>query len=161
MKYLILLLFCVFPLSFAISQECDCHKEFLWMKRTFEENDAGYPWLIEDKGYKTYKKFCDSIEVLTVNANNLLDCEMLLSSWQSFYRKGHIGVGFIDKSNALETTDDSKLSDAEIIDKYSNTEKVAYNEDSYKQYNIQDSLQGIWISNPYVIEIVKDTLNPK
>ncbi len=156
MKNFLVILFIIVHLSSAFSQQCDCHKEYLWMKKTFEENDAGYPWLIKEKGYESYKYFCDSIEILSVNANNVLDCETLLSSWESFYREGHIGVAFLDQAN---TSDDSKLSEIEIIDKYSNAEKVDYNPDSYKQFNVHDSLQGIWTSNPYVIEFVKDTLN--
>jgi len=27
---------------FVYSQECDCYDNYLWMKKTFEENDAGF-----------------------------------------------------------------------------------------------------------------------
>ncbi|MFC0345275.1 hypothetical protein [Epilithonimonas hispanica] len=40
--------------TFTFGQECDCEANFLWAKKTFEENDAGFRYTIEKNGQDTY-----------------------------------------------------------------------------------------------------------
>ena len=43
--------------NFAFSQKkCNCESDFQWMKKTFEENDAGFKYILEKKE-KTLTKF--------------------------------------------------------------------------------------------------------
>lgn len=35
----------------VFAQSCPCEENFKWVKRTFEENDAGFMYVIDKKGY--------------------------------------------------------------------------------------------------------------
>ena len=52
-KLLITLSFLVTTISFG--QNCNCEKNFEWMKKTFEENDAGFQYVLDIKGKQTYE----------------------------------------------------------------------------------------------------------
>lgn len=43
-------------LSCSVNGEtCTCESHFKWVKETFEENDAGYQYIIDKKGQAAYK----------------------------------------------------------------------------------------------------------
>ena len=152
----IIFLILIIP-EFLFSQECNCIDNFSWLKKTFEENDAGYPWIIEKKGLENYQAFCDSIQLIAKKSIDIFECQQILSDWTKYMRKGHIGI-YINMDNS-QKNDDSGLSDAEIIEKYSNTESVLYDSSLINQLEYVDNLQGIWKSDNYIIGIIKDTLN--
>ncbi len=57
-----------------------------------------------------------------------------------------------------------KISDKEIIEKYSNTEKYAIKKNKFYKYinklGNKTGFEGVWISEPYTIGIIKDVTNP-
>ena len=91
-------------------QDCNCENNFEWLKRTFEENDAGYQYTIDKKGQQAYDihnmLFADKIK----SAENFKECTMLLNEWLTFFRLGHIGIeplkelDFSDNSTENEDT---------------------------------------------------------
>ncbi len=88
MKQFTILAICVMYFSTCASQvvtrealnqeeaaQCDCLKNWHWLKETFENNDAGFQWAIDRKGMETYQQFCDSIEVELRKASDIYECE--------------------------------------------------------------------------------------
>jgi len=54
MKNYFSLLFLFFITPFSFSQNCNCDSTFTWLKETFENNDAGFQYAIDQKGIATY-----------------------------------------------------------------------------------------------------------
>ncbi len=44
----------------SYGQTCNCEQNFNWVKKTFEENDAGYQKIIELKGKQVYTSHTNS-----------------------------------------------------------------------------------------------------
>jgi hypothetical protein len=61
-KEILFLLIVIIP-SFGYSQDCNCLDNYKWVKKTFEENDAGFQYAIEQKGQLAYEK------LVTASAN--------------------------------------------------------------------------------------------
>ena len=74
MKQLFLLIMVALP-SLAMAQNCNCEENFNWMRTTFEENDAGYPHIIEQKGIQAYtlhnQLFEDKLKKITLAYSQL------------------------------------------------------------------------------------------
>jgi hypothetical protein len=47
-KEILFLLIVIIP-SFGYSQDCNCLDNYKWVKKTFEENDAGFQYAIEQR----------------------------------------------------------------------------------------------------------------
>ncbi len=76
----------------AQAKTCTCKSNFEWVKKTFEENDAGFRYIIDKKGQRAY----DIHNQLTVKkikaAKSLTECTTALDEWLKFFRSGHIGI---------------------------------------------------------------------
>ena len=72
---IILLLCCCYYQ--ANGQTCTCESNFEWMKKTFEENDAGFQYFIDKKGQDAYD----------YNRKNELyqNCNFFHSKWKKNY----------------------------------------------------------------------------
>jgi len=53
MKRILVLILIVYA-NTGYAQDCDCQEIFDWTKQTFEENDAGFSYIIEQKGEQGY-----------------------------------------------------------------------------------------------------------
>lgn len=153
----LLIFFTLIPL-FIQAQDCDCRSSFNWLKTTFENNDAGYPMVIEEKGIDVYNKFSDSVANVSDNITNDGDCVELLNEWAHFFRKGHVGVSYA--ANASKN------------DKESNNEVKNYNPKTYvidtiklfnqlRQQNSSYGIVGVWEQRSYTMAIVPDTIDSK
>ncbi|WP_120336123.1 S41 family peptidase [Sphingobacterium siyangense] len=84
------------------AQNCNCESNFLWVKKTFEENDAGFQYTISKKGKDAYelhnKMYLEKVKHLSNNQ----ECATLLNQWIRFFRNGHIGVNYIGKTKKAE-----------------------------------------------------------
>lgn len=71
---------------------CDCSEAFRWVKETFEKNDAGFEYAIQQKGMDMYEKHnaVFSAKVKTITESH--ECADVLNEWLKFFRKGHFGV---------------------------------------------------------------------
>ena len=92
-KIIILILTLITLISkVTYGQDCDCKNNFEWVKKTFEENDAGFQYILDKKGQQAYNihntLFADKIK----SAKSLTECTTLLYEWLTFFRSGHIGI---------------------------------------------------------------------
>ncbi|HIP48447.1 MAG TPA: peptidase S41 [Lutibacter sp.] len=141
--YLLLLL-----ISFPIySQNCDCSSNLKWLIETFEKNDAGFHYVIEQKGRNAYELHNKIIMQKLSKISTLKECHQLLIEWTEFFRKGHLGVNLLatdtKKSFGTETFNINQTHFQKRIENLKN--KTGY--------------EGIWVSSPYTIGIVKDDKN--
>ena len=133
--------------SINYAQNCDCSSNLKWLIDTFEKNDAGFQYVIEQKGSNAYELHNKIIEEKLSKISTLKDCHQLLIEWTEFFRKGHLGV------NLLVT--DTKKSFG--------TETFNINQTHFKKHieslKNKTGFEGIWVSSPYTIGIVKDDKN--
>lgn len=146
------LLFILIIVSYgSYAQKCSCEDNFYWLKKTFEENDAGFQYVIDEKGLTEYKNH-NSIFVKKVKKiKELDDCRKVLSDWLLFFRPGHLSLS-VNQENIKKTV--SKI-DPEVG---KNWEKVEIKEDVLKDNLlrvVQPSFEGIWVSGAYTIGVVK------
>ena len=73
-------------------QTCNCESNFEWVKKTFEENDAGFQYIIDKKGQAAYNIHNQLILGKIKVAETLTECIGLLNEWLMFFRSGHIGI---------------------------------------------------------------------
>ena len=73
MKKISLLLLFFIPLS-IFAQKCDCTSVFKWAKNTFEQNDAGFHYILEKKTHKQMKYTVNYYKKVN-NANTAVECE--------------------------------------------------------------------------------------
>ncbi len=137
----------------AITQQdienCNYLENYKWLKETFEKNDAGFEWGIQEKGMDAYKKHCAKIEERIKNAKDVYECRQILNDWGYFFRKGH----FVVQLNYFPKV--------EQVDSPIKTETVAYSLATIKeqQQKYKDPFIGVWYSSPYKVGIVLDTIN--
>lgn len=132
-------------------KSCDCLENWCWVKETFENNDAGAQWIIEEKGLEAYLQFCDSIENELKKADDIYACADIINSWGKFFRKGHFSVRVNNPD--VSTTD----SDIPV-----HVDAVSYTIETVRQQAevSQDPFIGAWAAFPYKIGIVLDTIHP-
>jgi hypothetical protein len=140
MKYLLTILILTIPFA-MYSQECDCELNFKWLKKTFEENDAGFSYVIKEKGNESYKAHNEIFAQKVKNISDQLECAEAMNEWLSFFRLGHLSIKPIVDEYI------SKLSKEKIIEQFKDWEKTNVDIEQFKIYiqsrNIQD-YEGIW-----------------
>jgi hypothetical protein len=155
MTKLILTTLLFFPL-FVFSQNCDCESNFNWVKKTFEENDAGFSYAIEKKGKQAYQNHNEVFIQKVKNIKKSSECTETIYEWLTFFRSGHIAIRNLNqKSNP---SDSNELSNEKIIALYKDSEKVDIDLKEFAKYiesKKEVDYEGIWISEPYKIGIKK------
>lgn len=159
MRILVLLIFFILPF-FAFGQECNCESDFKWVKRTFEENDAGYQYSIRSKGKSTYEKHNTDLKSRVTNVTSRVECNRLLKEWLSFFRSGHIVIRNVNNANGQIA--DNEISNDAIRQKYSGSEKITIDIEEFRKYlKAKESIdfEGIWSIGPYTIGVkrIEDT----
>ena len=124
------------------AQTCTCESNFEWVKKTFEENDAGFQYIIDKKGQAAYNIHNHLMLEKIKTAKTLTECTDLLSEWLKFFRSGHIGV------QQLATTNNALVSEKYKID-FSQFEK-------YISEKKEADFEGIWATGVSKIGIKKD-----
>ena len=76
----------------ASGQNCTCESNFEWLKKTFEENDAGFQYIIDKKGQAAYDAHNQLTFGKITSAKTLPECAVLLQEWLQFFRSLHIGI---------------------------------------------------------------------
>lgn len=79
----------------SFGQKCDCKSIFDWTKKTFEENDAGFEYILNKKGVNAYQIHNNLIFSRLSRVNSPIDCQELVRNWLSFFRKSHLEFHFI------------------------------------------------------------------
>ena len=157
MKNILLVLMALIP-SLAMAQNCNCEENFNWMRTTFEENDAGYPHIIEQKGIQAYtlhnQLFEDKLKQVTSDEA----CIKLLNNWFRFFRNEHIGITFIGEIKGSENIKNEIVENPKKRIDYSDWETIEQNTKDFKNYldaKTTQDLEGIWEFDIYTIGIKK------
>lgn len=151
MKNAILLIAILFGISVQ-AQDCSCTDHFNWVKKTFEENDAGFKFAVDRKGAGAYQKHNEAFAEKVKSITNRDTCLYALYDWLKFFRKGHIDIDVVRDNTQQAPAQPANESKP-------NWEKYKGNEKQVKKYLAgikQDSFEGIWKSEPYTIAIVKE-----
>ncbi|MFZ2283619.1 MAG: S41 family peptidase [Lutibacter sp.] len=140
-------------LTFA--QNCSCADDYTWLKETFEKNDAGFQYVIDQKGEAEYKKHCDIYSEKVKLITDKGECAETLFAWLRFFRKGHLWIG-LNTDN--QSTESNSFDTNKVREQFKNWEIYPYKEKEFNDYisKIKEpGLEGIWTSSPYKIGIRK------
>lgn len=167
MKIINLTILFSFYLSSLFSQdkektECNCKETFLWLKKTFSENDAGYQDVINLKGVDFYNFHTSKIEKQVRKVKDFSTCTKLMNEWLIFFRKGHIGIyPNLDNQNNSNLIQ-NEISDDQIRLKFIDTKIIDFTEEQLKFQLLNkknlDPIEGIWnFGNSYKkIGVIRD-----
>lgn len=99
-----LLVFLVVSYNASFAQQCNCSAAFKWAKTAFEQNDAGFRYILDQKGNEAYKLHNEAFQVKVQKITNPDSCVMAMRSWAKFFRVGHFGfiVNQVKPVNALQ-----------------------------------------------------------
>ncbi|MFT4204312.1 MAG: S41 family peptidase [Chitinophagaceae bacterium] len=147
----LILIIILFTTTFSFAQNCDCKTNFEWVKKTFEENDAGFQYALKVKGEQAYADHNKRISDKVQDAKTLTDCASILNEWSKFFRSGHFGIDInrqTSQTNAVKP--EQQFSDWETY-----TIKI----EDFKKYldkKKTSDYEGIWETEPYKIGIKKE-----
>ncbi len=142
-KFFIFLILLPFTI---LGQECNCKETLDWAKNTFEQNDAGFKYILNKKGEQSYKIhnqfFFDKVNKI----NTHRECEKIVKNWFSFFRKSHIQFEYVGESEPP-----IKKNNAPI--KVKNTNEKIKNSSAYKMHT-----RYLNSSKPFIESLNKNTL---
>jgi hypothetical protein len=140
----------IFITNLSFGQTCDCATNFQWVKETFEKNDAGFQYIIDQKGKDAYEAFNKTIELRASKAKTVAECQAVILDWGHFFRKGHFSFEIINP-NAQQpiVANPDKVDQQEIA----NIDSVQF--EKYINSLTEPTPEGIWVSNPYTVGITK------
>lgn len=149
MKYTFLLPLLLLFAAGAHAQQCNCKTSYEWVKKTFEENDAGYAHILQSKGKEAYalhnRLTLDKVKKIT----DTDDCIKALEDWVRFFRTDHFRFTKTQTAVAAKANASQPLA-----------VKKSHEEMLLLQHYLQDSktlnnLEGIWESDDAKIAIEK------
>lgn len=137
---------------YSWGQTCDCKTNFDWMKKTFEENDAGFQYVIDKKGKDPYELHNKEFETKVQQTKNLEECLDVLYDWMLFFRPSHIGIRNLQVNPASQTG-------VSVAAPVSNWETLSEKEISTFLKQIEKKkkadFEGVWVLDSYTIGIQK------
>ena len=152
MKLIIAILLTLLIPGSIYSQDHTCESDFAWIKKTFEENDAGFQYTIDSKGQQAYDIHNTLMFEKIKSSKTSVECVNLLSEWLAFFRPGHLYV-------QLNQNIPGNQSENILTEKH---ETVDVDIDKFIQ-DIQgkkpSDFEGIWGMSNYVIGIKKENLS--
>ena len=156
MKQNLILLFGI--LHFTVqAQDCDCESNFNWMRKTFEENDAGYTYALSQKEDDAYQAHNEAFVTRVKQIDKMSDCRTTLYEWLQFFRKGHIAIR--DTSTpSTSTANITQPTDDEIRGRYKEWERVEIDVKKFKKEVAKKKVtdyEGIWTFASYTVGIKK------
>jgi len=150
-KIYITFIILLFKTTFSFSQNCDCEANFEWVKKTFEENDAGFQYVIKNKGNQAYIDHNKRILYKVQNTKTLTECTQILYKWLTFFRLGHIDIRLNEET--------LQNNDTKLEEKFFDWETYSIKTENFKKYldkNEISDYEGIWETKPYKIGIKKE-----
>lgn len=135
----------------SFAQKCSCEDNFKWLKKTFEDNDAGFQYVIDKKGLAEYQNHNDLFLKKVKKTKDLTDCRNVLFNWMLFFRPAHLSLA-INPEYAENTLDKTN------IEAETKWEKIEITEAELKNNlakNSNPTFEGIWLSPPYTIGVIK------
>lgn len=141
----------LFAVTVTVAQTCDCKANYEWVKKTFEENDAGFQYALKVKGEQAYadhnKRIMDKVQ----QAKTLNECTPVLYEWLKFFRSGHIAIRLNEQA--------PQKKDAKATKQFTDWETYPVKTEEFKAYLDKKSAhdyEGIWETTPYKIGIKKE-----
>lgn len=141
-----ILLFLFLNIPLVAAQDCSCKDHFEWVKTTFEENDAGFAYALEQKGTSAYEALNQTTSERIQNAETFEECHQILLDWLHFFRKGHVALLNLRASRAGAEAKNS-------------WETRQLDLSAFKEYLVQkpeEDLEGIWNTGSYRIAVKKE-----
>ncbi|HEY0245586.1 MAG TPA: S41 family peptidase, partial [Mucilaginibacter sp.] len=89
------------------AQECNCSLAFKWATKAFEENDAGFQYILNQKGDEAYQIHNRAFQKKVKNITNPDSCVLAMRQWAKFFRVGHFGFSV----NQVQSVKNSSLPD--------------------------------------------------
>ena len=142
--FTLIILACPYYL-FAQQTKCNCEENFKWVKETFEKNDAGFEYGLQQKGREAYEKHNNTILQKVKKATTREECGEVLKKWLFFFRKAHFSISPI--YNAGNNDKKGEVS----------WQSLSVTEEQIKKAssNSNDPFEGIWQIGAYTIGIIK------
>lgn len=141
----------LFTSTGSFSQHCDCNSNYEWVKKTFEENDAGFQYALKMKGEQAYAAHNQRILDKVQQAKTAAECTPVLYDWLKFFRQGHIAIRLHEQTPPANTAKPEK--------QFADWETYAIKTADFKNYldkkNVSD-YEGIWETEPYKVGIKKE-----
>ncbi len=150
-KTILLWIILLSPIYLLAQQKCNCEKTFQWVKKTFENNDAGFKYELGLKGKTAYKLLNDSIsKEIKLDSTKKL-CAETIRKWLHFFRKGHLAFQILYSAENKEPKDTNA---------YKNWPTIPISETQLRKQLSSDRnvslFEGIWmLGTPYKIGIIK------
>lgn len=153
----------VFVIPFILqAQTCTCESNFNWMKQTFEENDAGFTYILEKKGQTAYESHNEKFIEKVKSISDPAECGPILYDWLTFFRSGHIGIQNIkqEETSSNVSTGAEKKTDKEIRKQFKDWEKLKVDlevfENEVKTME-KPGFEGIWqnLAGTYTMGVKK------
>ncbi|MEM8585962.1 MAG: S41 family peptidase [Bacteroidota bacterium] len=151
----LIFIFLLLSPGIVVSQGCDCASNFEWAKQTFEENDAGFSYVIDQKGEEAYAQHTQIFIERVKDIEDTTECAETISEWLSFFRSGHLSIRAVNAENGSAG---DQTSDEEIRASFSEWERLEVNVPEFEQYLKEKEahdFEGVWVSEPYKIGIKK------
>lgn len=101
----IIFLFFAFLNKPVFAQTCNCGDAFKWAVKAFEENDAGFQYIIDQKGMESYKAHNHAFEIKLTQVTNPDSCVKGIAKWAKFFRVGHFGF-IVNQTSSNKNFDD-------------------------------------------------------
>ena len=139
----------------AKGQTCNCESNFEWLKTTFEENDAGFQYIIDKKGQSAYNIHNQLMLEKVMTTKTLTECTALLNEWLKFFRSGHIGI----ESLINEPITSKNLSQPANSAEYEKLNVEIPKFEEYINEKKEVDFEGIWQTGNYKIGIKKEGMN--
>jgi len=145
-------------LAYPISgQICTCESNFEWVKKTFEENDAGFQYIIDKKGQAAYNIHNQLMLEKIKAAKTSMECTGLLYEWLRFFRSGHIGIERLTNETSAQPSVPQTVNESIA---YESWEVDIPQFEKYIETKQESDYEGIWdISGVYKIGIQKEGTN--
>jgi hypothetical protein len=134
----------------ALAQSCNCESNFEWVKKTFEQNDAGFQYVLDQKGQAAYDAHNAAFALKAKEAKTSTACTEILYNWMRFFRKGHFGIERLKGEATTATGPDSAL-----IARHERLKLTGKKFEQQLAAAKEGSLEGIWESAPYTVGIIK------
>ncbi|TLX50821.1 peptidase S41 [Pseudoalteromonas ruthenica] len=128
-----------FPLI-STASDYSCEQEFNWLKKTFENNDAGFQYALSQKGERNYLEHNKASLKAIKNADDISDCHQRLQQWLLFFREGHIGLSL-------------------NVKKENNASVHNFNKTEFQQHlnnKSKEGIEGIWRLPSYTVGLKKE-----
>jgi len=131
----------------AKAQTCDCEKEFLFVKKTIEQNFSGFSDRVKTMGKGAYDKQVEELSEITRNRFSSDNCLLVINKYLALFKSHHLG--FLFSSDPFKTDTNFvnhrplfQLTDKEIerLEKSKTWEGIYYTmyDSSYKIAVIKD-----------------------